>query len=36
MKVFAMLVPVGGTLLLIGWGLLIWQLCFFTRVELPR
>ncbi len=35
-KVFALLVPIGGTLLLIGWGLLIWQLVFFTRAELPR
>ncbi|MBY0518191.1 MAG: DUF423 domain-containing protein [Bacteriovoracaceae bacterium] len=33
-KFFAIIVPVGGTLLLVGWGLFIWQMCFFTRRDL--
>lgn len=35
-KTFAMIVPIGGTLLLLGWGSFIWEMCFFTRKELPR
>lgn len=36
MKTFAMIVPIGGTLLLASWASLIWVLCFFTRKELAR
>lgn len=33
-KAFAMIVPIGGALLLAGWGTLAWVLFFFTRREL--
>lgn len=35
-KTFAMIVPIGGTLLLIGWGVFLWQIFFFTRQALPK
>lgn len=33
-KFFAIIVPLGGTMLLVGWGWFIWEMCFFTRKSL--
>lgn len=33
-KFFAIIVPIGGTLLLAGWAAMLWELCFYTRKSL--
>ena len=33
-KFFAIIIPVGGTLLLLGWGWFVWEMGFFTRKAL--